>query len=296
VQPAVRLSSADLAETLGGGQAFRWRRRDDDEQPYWRGQWGGQSADLRVRGGWVEHRGPEALAQTAPAAVARYLAVGTDWVAVVDGLPWRSDPCLRAALAEFPGLRILRQPFGEALLNFLCSATKQIPQISAMAEAMAERLGAPIPGGGWALPDWDRLAETPEAELRACGLGFRARYVAATAAWLAARPGWLEQTEALPYGEARERLQQLPGVGGKIADCVLLFGAGRLEAFPVDTWILQALARRYGLTGWAPEALATFGRVHFGSAAGYAQQVLFATERRDRRADKPKAGFAPLSG
>ena len=283
MEPVVPMAGADLAETLGGGQAFRWRRLEHGGEDFWRGIWHTHTADLRSRNGRVEFRGPEALAHGTPAAVARYLAAPMDWVAVVDGLPWRSDDALRAALAEFPGLRILRQPFGEALLNFLCSATKQIPQIAAMAEAMADRLGSPLPNGARALPDWDRLAATPENELRACGLGFRARYVAGTASWLAARPGWLEATEAAPYAEARERLQLLPGVGGKIADCVLLFGAGRLEAFPVDTWILQALARRYGLTGWTPEALATFGRVHFGPAAGYAQQVLFATERRARR-------------
>ncbi len=66
----------------------------------------------------------------------------------------------------------------------------------------------------------------------------------------------------------------------KIANCVLLFGAGRLEAFPVDTWVLMSLARRYDLTGWKPGPVAHFGRTHFGPLAGLAQQYLFAWERR----------------
>ena len=60
---------------------------------------------------------------------------------------------------------------------------------------------------------------------------------------------------------------------------VLLFGAGKLEAFPVDTWIIKAMARRYGLDGWTPAQIAHFGRVHFGAHAGLAQQYLFAYER-----------------
>src|SRR5437899_1320856 len=66
------------------------------------------------------------------------------------------------------------------------------------------------------LPTWTELAVLPEAELRACLLGFRARYIADTARFLAARPGWLEETETLPYSTAKERLRSLPGVGEKI--------------------------------------------------------------------------------
>ncbi|MEJ1973341.1 MAG: hypothetical protein WDM96_13035 [Lacunisphaera sp.] len=94
------------------------------------------------------------------------------------------------------------------------------------------------------------------------------------------RPDWLAEIEHLPYAAAKERLLELPGVGEKVADCVLLFGAGRLEAFPVDTWVLKSLARRYDLNGWKPAQVAHFGRTHFGSFAGVAQQYLFAWERR----------------
>lgn len=114
-------------------------------------------------------------------------------------------------------------------------------------------------------------------------MGFRARFIHQTAQFLTAHPGWLEATEVLPYAAAKERLLSLPGVGEKIADCVLLFGAGRLEAFPVDTWILQAMAARYGLSGWKPAQVAQFGRAHFGPLAGLAQQYLFAYERREDR-------------
>jgi len=138
----------------------------------------------------------------------------------------------------------------------------------------------PAPTAFHCLPTWPQLAALPERELRACRLGFRAGYIHDTARFLAKTPGWLDATAALPYAAAHARLCELPGVGAKIADCVLLFGAGKLEAFPVDTWILKALARRYGLDGWKPAQVAQFGRAHFGPLAGLAQQYLFAYERK----------------
>lgn len=266
-----------LAELLDGGQAFRWR---PEPGGLWRGQWLDYLVRLRVsaRAG-LEYQATGPRAKEAEAELQRYLALGDDLDKQLDRLPWRSDPVLAESLQAFPGLRILRQPFGETLLGFLCSATKQIVQIRQMMDALAQRLGQPLGGGFYRLPTWPELAAVPERELRACALGFRAKYIHETAAWLALYPSWLDETAALPYAEAKERLCGLPGVGEKVADCVLLFGAGRDEAFPVDTWIMRILAEHYGLKDWSPAQLAQFGRVHFGAAAGLAQQYLFAWVR-----------------
>lgn len=280
-----------LAETLDGGQAFRWQRQSDET---WLGLWSDQVVRIRhAVTGQIEWCGPADRAPATTDALRTYFAPDLDFTALADTLPWRSDPHLAACLAAFPGLRLLRQPFGETLLGFLCSATKQIVQIKQMLALLAERHGAVIGAEGAAdsparptprvvhrLPTWPELALIPEAELRACLLGFRARYIAETARFLAGNSGWLEETEAATYAVAKERLCSLPGVGEKVADCVLLFGAGRLEAFPVDVWILKTLARRYGLEGWKPAQLVQFGRAHFGPLAGLAQQYLFAWERR----------------
>jgi N-glycosylase/DNA lyase len=337
-----------LHETLDGGQAFRWLRQPDDT---WLGTWSNHVVRLRLGAGErLEWSAPASTAVATADALATYFAAERNFATLTDLLPWRSDPHLARCLDAYRGLRILRQPFGETLLGFLCSATKQIVQIKQMLALLAERHGTAItlpesapkepieggtgtsgPGGvrirvtprpevaalplppssevasGAAtsgrgvvrprleseasandphpdpayhrLPTWQELAQIPEGELRGCLLGFRARYIAETARFLAAHPGWLEETEAAPYGEAKARLCSLNGVGEKVADCVLLFGAGRLEAFPVDTWILKALARRYGLEGWKPAHVAQFGRAHFGPLAGLAQQFLFAYER-----------------
>jgi N-glycosylase/DNA lyase len=275
------LTAPVLTETLDGGQAFRWSRQIDGS---WLGHWADTVVRLRAaNSGTLEWSAPSDASATAR-SLATYVAADRDFAALADSLPWRSDPHLARCLAAFPGLRILRQPFGETLLGFLCSATKQIVQIKQMLALLAARHGADVAPGFRRLPTWPELAAIPEAELRGCQLGFRARFIAQTAQFLAAHPGWLEETEAAPYAVAKERLCGLPGVGEKIADCVLLFGAGRLEAFPVDTWILKALARRYDLVGWKPAQVAQFGRAHFGPLAGLAQQYLFAWERQQGRA------------
>jgi N-glycosylase/DNA lyase len=304
-----RFTTASLRETLDGGQAFRWHWRDDHAA--WQGVFGQHAAQLRLAvadpirerdslaAAQPRHAADDSLGTRSPAtslhfravtapAVARealrhYLGMAPTLDAYLARLPLSSDAVLASAIAACPGLILLRQPFAETLLAFILSSTKRIPQIRQCCEALAARFGKELVPGIHALPTWERLAAATEVELRTCALGFRAAYVHETAQFLAARPGWLHHVETAPYAEAKASLCSLPGVGEKIADCTLLFGAGRLEAFPVDVWILRTLAERYGLHGWRPVQLAQFGRAHFGPLAGLAQQYLFAAARSQRR-------------
>ncbi|WOO42696.1 DNA glycosylase [Rubellicoccus peritrichatus] len=269
-------SEAVFNETLSGGQAFRWRNEGD----YWEGVWASYSVRLRLTIKGVEWSAPKPSNHSRLAALKRYLSADIDFNEITDALPWRSDSNLEQALKQWSGLRILRQPFGETLLCFLCSSTKRIEQISEICERMAVSHGELIAGGRHRLPTWDEIYEAGESALRGTGMGYRARYIWQTSAFLKTHSGWLEEVESLQYEHAKSRLVELPGVGEKIADCVLLFGAGKLEAFPVDTWILKTMAKLYDLEGWKPHQVAHFGRAHFGRFAGYAQQVLFTEMRR----------------
>jgi N-glycosylase/DNA lyase len=267
-----------LAEVLDGGQAFRWVRTQDG---LWQGVWSDCVVRLKpVEDGGLAWSAPQNLVEAVAQKLPPYLAATVNFARLADSLPWRSDPHLARCLAAFRGLRLLRQPLGETLLCFLCSATKQIVQIKQMVELLARRHGREIVSGIHRLPTWVELATVSEEDLRVSLLGFRARYVKQTAQFLAERADWLDQIEQLPYLEAKRRLRELPGVGEKVADCVLLFGAGQFEAFPVDVWIIKAMEARYGLEGWTPQQIANFGRVHFGPHAGLAQQYLFAFERK----------------
>ncbi len=276
------ISDLSFQETLFGGQAFRWSYCDVDL--CWQGIWSQNFTQLRLNTeAAIECRFPEGSGERATESLRQYLLIDTDWSALTDQLPWRSDRALADAICAFRGLRLLNQPFAETLLCFLCSATKQIPQIKIMCENLAREIGSEIiPGGPRALPTWEQLSKTSESVLRSLGLGFRAKNIKKTADLIAGSNGILEEIEELPYEEAKTELIKFPGVGSKIADCALLFGAQKYQAFPVDTWILKVLKNRYGLEGWNRDQLEHFGKVHLGPLAGYAQQYLFAYERAQR--------------
>jgi len=273
------LDAISLKETLDGGQAFRWNAL---EAGAFEGRWNAHVVRIRpsVTCDHLEYAIPKTACPKASIdALNTYWATGIDYSALTDQLPWRSDPVIRTAIEAFPTLRILKQPFEECLFSFLCSSTKQVPQIKAIHEMVALRLGNELPDGSHALPTWSQIASGGEAPLRDAKLGYRARYINQCAQVIVERPGWLASVEQMPTADAREELLRLPGVGRKIADCVLLFGAGRLDAFPIDTWVQKILGQAYSLKDWNLNQLQQFAQIHFGQQAGYAQQFRFAAAR-----------------
>jgi len=260
---------------MDGGQSFRWSLATDGS---WVGVFGHTLAAVRSGPQGLEWRSPRGAAH-AEDALRYYLDAEGAQARLSEALPWRSDPVLRSARAAYPGLRILRQEPHEALVGFLCSSNKRILQIRVMVAALATKLGVPLGGDFYAMPSWEAIAGADEAVLRACSLGYRAAYLRGTAKKLLARPRWAEEFAALETPALLVELQSLPGVGPKVAACVALFGFGRLESFPVDTWVVQALADAYDLRGWKPAQLEQFGKTHFGAAAGLAQQYLFSAAR-----------------
>ena len=271
----------DLAATLTSGQAFRWRREKDS----WVGVIGKHWVRLRSGNNSI-------IAETAEPVtrwnwLTEYLQIENDLNAVLASFP--NDEPMRAAVAASPGLRLLRQHPWECLASFILSSTKQIVQIQQIIKLLCERFGRslPIPPGfapSFSFPTPARLADSIEAELRDCKMGFRAPYLLATARIIASGQLNLDRLNRLTLEQAREQLLQLPGVGRKIADCVLLFACGFQTAFPIDVWVIKALRelyfprRRVGLP-----KLQQFAATHFGKNAGYAQQYLFHYRRVQTR-------------
>ena len=265
------ISPIGWRETLIGGQCFRWRA--DTESDSYLGQIEGKGLSLKLDCGRIHWDNTEVSAQT----LRHYLAIDTEYTAAIDVLPWRSDDQLKEAMDAFGGLRILRQPVEETLFCFLCSSVKSIPQIQEMLESVCRDYGQALSHGQHTFPGWDALQTIGEAPLRALKLGYRAKYIAQTAQLVS--EDFFTELKTVDYPRAKQMLVSLPGVGEKIADCVCLFGLGHLEAFPVDTWIIQVMSELYGLEGWSPTQIAHFGRSHFGQYAGLAQQFLFSWVR-----------------
>jgi N-glycosylase/DNA lyase len=263
----------DLAATLTCGQAFRWRRHD----PGWIGVIGKRWVHLRSDNFFL-------TADTAQPVsdwgwLTDYLQVGVDLNAVVRTFP--ADEPMRMAVAACRGLRLLRQEPWECLASFILSSTKQIVQIRQIISLLCERYGESLtvpPGheAAHAFPSPNRLAGATEVELRACKMGFRAPYLLATARTIASGQSDFALVRELPLAAARAELMKLPGVGRKIADCVLLFAYGFPSAFPVDVWVTKALRQLYfSRRRVRVSKLHEFAARHFGPHAGYAQQYLF---------------------
>lgn len=267
----------DLAATLDSGQVFRWQHEGDA----WNGVLGKNFLRLTQT--------PEGIHAQASTPVAdwnflrEFLQSDVDLVAILKTFP--DDEPMRAAVASCRGLRLLRQDPWECLASFILSSTKQIVQIRQIVSLLCERYGEPTSGAGPAcFPSPQRLAACTEAELRDCKMGFRAPGLLNAARQIAGGELDLEKLRRLDYAAARAELMALHGVGGKIADCVLLFAYGFDSAFPVDVWVERALQELYFPKRRASDKrLRKFAATHFGPHAGYAQQYLFHYMRTKQR-------------
>ncbi len=274
----------DLLSTLESGQAFRWRR----EGEWLYGVIFNNLVKIRQVAEGVEFfSAPDGETAIEP-LVRDYLRLHDDLDAIYEAIG--ADERIAAGIARYPGMRILRQEPWECLISFICSANSNIPRISANVEDMAKSFGIHIEFDGRVrntFPTPPVLAEVGEQPLRQLGLGFRAKYVARVARTVADGALDLYALREASYDEALEALTALPGVGDKVANCVLLFSLDKLEAFPVDVWIDRAL-REWYLDGaglkLTRKAMRPWAQQRFGRYAGYANQYLFHRRRLQDKA------------
>ncbi|MCX7871975.1 MAG: hypothetical protein N2487_01670 [Verrucomicrobiae bacterium] len=262
----------NLDLTLDSGQTFRWQKIN--------GGWEGVVSKKWVR---LEHH-PEGLKAAVCEKINNwtwledYLQIKADIKKIIHSFP--EDEHMNQAIKTCRGLRIVKQEPWECLATFLMSSSKQIVQIKQIIHNLCEQFGEPIsspnPALQRAFPEPTAIAAASETELRACKMGFRATYLKNTAQIISDSKINLSELTRLPLEQARNNLLSLPGVGPKIANCVLLFSLGFMRAFPVDVWVKKVLQTCYN----KPETLSKieiekFIDGYFGEYAGYAQQYLF---------------------
>lgn len=254
----------DLALTAGSGQCFRF-------DPRGRGAYRlaafGRVLDIRDEGeGCFSFScGPSEFDSLWHA----YFDLETDYGTFFSSLP-ADGSYLHRAVSHAGGLRILRQEPFETLISFIISQRKSIPAIRDCVSRLSRRFGAQIDEGVYAFPSPDALAAAEAEALAACGLGYRVRYVRDTARLVASGAVDLRKLQGLSDEKLRASLLRLPGVGEKVADCVMLFGNHRLDAFPIDVWIDRVLVSEY------PNG---FPASRFPGWAGVLQQCLFCYAR-----------------
>ena len=287
----------DLEKTLDSGQVFHWQKDG--------GGFAGTIGDLAVH---VEQRadtlrvlmecgapatpdglGSPALAAPARDFVARYFALDHPLTEICDSFP--KDPVMNAARGFCRGLRIIRQPKWECLATFICSSMKQVAHIRQISLSLRKRFGEQQRISDqlvYTFPSPRRLAQASEKELRECKLGYRAKNLRTAARLVSSGQADLEEWSGLPEADLRKQLCALPGVGPKIANCVMLFAYERLRAFPIDVWIERVLKQHYfsRRKKMTAQRLRQFTENYFGEHGGYAQQYLFHHARMASRQNR----------
>lgn len=268
---SVHCPTFSAKETLLSGQCFRWNERGGRLC----GTAFGRYIEVAQDGDCVTIFG--ATREDYEAIWRGYFDLDRDY----DGIRrivTQLEPRLCKAAEYAARIHILAQEPWEALCSFVISQNNNIPRIRGIIQKLCLYCGAPalgkeyaaVEGDARAFPTAEALAQVSEEQLRAFGCGYRANYLAAVSQSVAAGELDLTWLKTAPIDEARRALQALKGVGPKVAECVLLYGCGRLECFPIDVWIRRALE-----TDFAGGTALTDSEF-----AGVAQQYIFEYIRR----------------
>ena len=203
----------------------------------------------------------------------------------------KNDNYVRNALKMFPGLRLIRQNPFQCYISFIVSSNSNIPNIKSRLQNLCKTFGRRkiIDGEEFFLfPEPSDLANASVLDIKKCGLGYRAKAVKTASLSVLDRKIDFDFLKKIDYHTAKEELTKVFGIGNKVADCILLFSLEKLEAFPLDRWMLRILQKYYSkefqistktLTEKTYDQLHENIVEHFGSYAGYAQQYLFKMER-----------------
>jgi len=276
----------NLNYTLQCGQVFRWEKR---------GSWSygvvaGKAIKIRQTGGVLEYEGAKTD------LIEKYFRLDDSLPAILSRIS--KDVYVRGVVRKFHGLRLINQDPWECLISYICATYKNIPAIEGMVNSLSKQFGSEMTFDNsrfYAFPSPNSLASATISELVQCKLGFRAKNVHEAARQVENGTVSFVELESMCYEAAKRELLKLPGVGSKVADCVLLFSLNKLEAFPVDVWVKRTILNNYhehfddafirkasakkSLTSGEYRRISSFAREYFGEYAGYAQQYLFHNER-----------------
>lgn len=246
----------DIALSLDCGQAFRWR---EDENGSWQGVVKGKFLKISQQGTTIT------LYNTSEddfnGLWKIYFDLDRNYEKIVTSY---TDESLKTACKNFPGIRILKQDEWEAICSFIISANNNIPRIKGIIERFCENFGERV-GDSYSFPSAEKIATLTVEDLAPIRAGFRAKYIIDAAQKISSGQVDIEKIKALPFDEAKAELLKIKGVGEKVAQCALLYGFGRVEAFPVDVWVKRILSELYP-DGFPEE---------YRETQGIAQQYLF---------------------
>lgn len=252
------IRNLNLSETLDCGQSFRWKETEKG----FTGVAFNRVVTLRMDGDTLFIDGCDE--DDFNNIWRKYLDLDLDYASIKEEISG-IHPVLKQASDYASGIRILQQEPWEALCSFIISQNNNIKRIKGIVDRLCENFGEELGQGYYSFPSAEKLSTLTLEDLAPLRAGFRNKYLIDSAVKVATGEVDLEKCRTLPYEEARRELQKIKGVGVKVADCTLLFGFHRIEAFPVDVWMKRAMEKLFP----------TMTPQDFGRYAGIAQQYIF---------------------
>jgi N-glycosylase/DNA lyase len=246
----------NIALSLDCGQAFRWRVENDNI-------WSGvvKNKYLKIKQNENNIIFYDTTEEEFNLIWKEYFDLERDYASILSSYDEKS---LNSACEAYNGIRILKQDEWEAICSFIISANNNIPRIKGIIERLCENFGERV-GERFSFPTPEKIAELEVSDLEIIRAGFRAKYILDAAKKISTKEVDIEEIKNMSFEDAKKELLKIKGVGEKVAQCALLYGFGRLEAFPQDVWVKRIVSELYpdGL----PECIK--------GTEGIAQQYLF---------------------
>jgi len=268
-------TNINIHETINSGQVFLWRNHENT--------WFGIDGTDIIQ---VKQEPFEIL--TLSKEPKDFFRSGDKYKKILKSIS--GDKIVKNAVKHYPGLRLTRQDPFQCCISFIISANSNIPNIKMRLQKLCRKFGTRVNFDKkefFLFPKPHTLACASINDLQECGLGYRTRYVKDTSLFVSTGKIDFDYLKKADYKTAKESLLKLPGVGNKVADCIMLFSLEKLEAFPLDTWILKILQKYYSNKFYIEEKMTKkkYENIHqqvlkyFGIYSGYSQQFLFKMER-----------------
>lgn len=270
-------STINLENTINSGQVFLWTKQKEF---------------------WYGINGQDILKINSSGKITSYSNKKYDFFRNDDNIKEiiksiSKDKITKTAVKKYLGLRLVRQDPFQCFISFIVSSNSNIQKIKSSLEKISMKFGKKIWFDNkefYMFPEPRRIATATIQEIQNCGVGYRAKFIIDAAKMVESRQIDFDYLKKLNYQDAKNVILTVPGVGNKVADCILLFSLDKLEAFPLDRWMIRILERYYlgkfeletkSITEKQYNILHEKIVNYFGPYAGYAQQYLFKMEREN---------------
>ena len=269
--------SIDIDNSINSGQVFLWEKDRDD---------------------WYGINGQDILKINKNGIIKSIINSKTDFFRKNDNMQEiiksiSKDKTVKKAVKEYEGLRLFRQDTFQCLISFIISSNSNIQKIKNSLEKITKKFGKKIQIQNkefFLFPEPEKIARATIDEIKSCGVGYRAPFIIEAAKMVVSKKIDFEYLKKCNYDEAKKNICLVPGVGNKVADCIMLFSLNKLESFPLDTWMIKILEKYYSkefkietktITQKQYESLHEKIVNYFGPYCGYSQQFLFKMEREN---------------